>query len=77
MLYDMESGYRVFFLLILCVLVLAGCCRVPLRRLRPAPSSANRLRSSHHQPCGTGATIADMALQAADLPSDYILRDRS
>jgi hypothetical protein len=77
MLYDMESGYRVFFLLILVVLMLAGAAGCLSVVSGPAPSSSQPASVQPSPAPGTGATIADLALQASDLPSDYLLRDRT
>ena len=77
MLYDMESGYRVFFLLILVVLMLAGAAGCLSVVSGPVPSSSQPASILPSPAPGTGATIADLALQASDLPSDYLLRDRT
>jgi len=73
----MESGYQVFFLLILCVMVMAGSAGCISVVTGPAPPSGQPISVQPSPAPGTGATIADLALQASDLPSDYILRDRS
>jgi len=77
MLYGMEYGYRGFFLMILCALVLSGSAGCLSGVFGPAPSPGQPATVPPSLTPGTNATIADLALQSSDLPSDYILRDRS
>jgi hypothetical protein len=77
MLYDMESGYRVVFLLILVVLMLTGAAGCLSSVSGPVPSSSQPASLQPSPAPATGVTIADLALQASDLPSDYLLRDRT
>jgi hypothetical protein len=77
MVYDMEHGYRVCILLVLCMLSAAGSAGCLSGVFGPAPSYHQSATPAPSQPPAASATIADEALQPADLPSDYILRDRS
>lgn len=73
----MEYRYRVFFLLILVVLVSAGSAGCLSSVFGPAPTYNQPATATPSQTPAANATIDEMALQPADLPSDYILRDRS
>lgn len=73
----MEYGYRVSVMLITCVLASAGSAGCLSGLFGPAPSY-NQPAAATPVPTQAGnATISEMALQPADMPADYILRDRS
>lgn len=78
MVYDMQYVPGAFFLVILILASATGCtspaAEPPLTPAAPSPEP-----TTLPTPESTRATVqvADMALQLADLPSDYILRDRS
>jgi hypothetical protein len=77
MQYGMEYGYRVFFILALCTIVSAGSAGCLSSVFGPAPSY-NQPAAVVPSPTTAPSTgISDLALQPTDLPSDYILLDRS
>jgi len=79
--YLMHAGYGILFALCVAALVSTGC----LSALFPYPSvpGQNQTPVSLPSPVPTTASpvstvpVSQMALQPSDLPSDYILRDRS
>jgi len=77
MVYDMVPSRAAPVLLIIVLLLSAGCLdRLPVA---PAPATQNAVPTpvpTTEDPQST-MTPSAMALQLADLPSDYILRDRS
>ena len=77
MQYDMEYGIHRSFLLILCVLVSAGSAGCLATVFGPAPLHTPAVTITPVQTAAATTSISSLALGASDLPSDYILRDRS
>lgn len=78
MVYDMQYVPGAFFLVIL-ILASATGCTSPAAEPPITPAAPSPEPTTIPTPESTQATVqvADMALQLADLPSDYVLRDRS
>jgi hypothetical protein len=77
MVYGMECGYRALTLMILCTLVSVGSAGCLSGVFGPAPSYNQPATVTPSPAITASPTIDNLALQPADLPSDYILRDRS
>jgi hypothetical protein len=73
----MEYRSPVFFILALCVFVSAGSAGCLSGAFGPGPSLPPPATVTPFQTTGPGTAIADLALQVSDLPSGFILRDRS
>jgi len=73
----MECGYRALFLMILCIVVSAGSAGCLSGVFGPAPSYNQPAAVTPSPAITASPSIDSLALQPADLPSDYILRDRS
>ena len=82
MVYDMERGYRSYILLafLACIITAsAGCLTGSFGPSQNDTATIPATMSPVPTPESPVATVpaADMALQLADLPSDYVLRDRT
>jgi hypothetical protein len=77
MVYGMECGHREYFLMILCILLAAGSAGCLSGVFGPAPSYNQPATVTPSPALTASPSIEGLALQPADLPSDYILRDRS